>query len=99
MAVDKPISALNPVGGGDVPLDANTLIEIAIPDVLQPTGYRSHKVTLTDLIASLGGGGTGPVYIAKDLSTIPIYDSGYQYIPTGKLMADIRRSGKFSSKF
>lgn len=99
MAVDKPISQLNPVGGGDIPLDPNTLVEIAIPDGTQPTGYRSHKVTLTDLASGLAGSGGGPVYIAKDLSTIPIYDSGYQFIPTGKLMADLRRGGKFSGRF
>jgi hypothetical protein len=96
---DKPISYLNPVPLIDLPLNPNTLVEIAIPDVGEPTGFRSHKVKFSDLVTSIGaGGGGGLIYIAKDTTSIPIYDSGYQEIPVGKLLGDFNIK-KFGGSF
>lgn len=83
--IDVPISDMFQY---NLPFDPNTRIEVAVPDPISPTLFSTFYITIGDLIGG-GGGAGGPVYIQADLTTIPKYDSGYQYVPMGKIRADL----------
>lgn len=99
MAVNKPISSLNAVIGGMLPLDPNTLIEIAWPDVGSPTGFSSYKCTLAQLQSSLSSGGA--LFTAEDASTIASadQDNGHEFVAINKLRADISARVGFNKGF
>jgi hypothetical protein len=97
MSVKKPISLLNPITGGMLPLDPDTLIEIAWPDPSQPTGYASFKLKLSELQTSLTVG--GDLFTAEDGSTITSadQDNGHNFVAVEKLREDLRiNKGSFS---
>lgn len=97
MAVKKPISLLNPITGGMLPLDPDTLIEIAWPDALAPTGYSSFKLKLSELQTSLSVG--GDLFNAEDGSTITATDedNGHNFVAVEKLRCDLASTGPFST--
>ena len=99
MAVDKPISALTALVGGQIPLDPNTLIEIAWPDVGQPTGFGSYKCKLSELQASLSSGGS--LFTAEDTTTISSadQDNGHQFVAVNKLRVDLLKNPGFNRGF
>lgn len=101
IAIKKPISDLAALIGGMVPLDPNTLIEIAWPDVTQPTGYGSYKCKLSELNASLASGGAGAMWTAEDSTFIIAADqgNGYGFVPISKIRQDLKQEPGFSAGF
>lgn len=96
---DKPISLLNPVTGGMVPLNPATLIEIAYPDGTAPTGFTSFKCTLAQLQSSLSSGGA--LFTAEDTTTIASsdQDNGHEFVAVEKLKVDLLKNPGFNRGF
>lgn len=99
MAVKKPISLLNPVTGGMIPLNPATLIEIAWPDVGAPTGYSSFKCTLAQLQSSLSSGGA--LFTGEDTTSISAadQDNGHEFVAVEKLKVDLLKTPSFKRGF
>lgn len=71
-------------------------LEIAVPNVSSPTGFDTYAIELNDLANTLSA---VDAYTDKDGNGIVKNDSGYNYIPLGKLMGDINRAPSFSRGF
>lgn len=97
--IDKPISLLDPVTGGMIPLNPATLIEIAYPDGASPTGYSSFSCTLAQLQSSLSSGGA--LFTAEDTTTISAadQDNGHEFVAVEKLRMDLETEGGFGKGF